>query len=229
MKKKSKQKYKPLSEATPEEMTQAFKMAGLWITGELMNEQTEEGAFSEAFLGEPAVEYFPKRAFLKLNDPDTKWKWKEGTKLSTLMINVVKSEMGHALERYEAQGMPDVMAGSSFEREDGEDGWDDANDILEVDPDLKRNDFDVQTDEELKAELAKWESRRDAGMKIARAAAQGNPLMEKYVELAFTQPDHRTISKKMKKTKAEILEIEMELITKIKVMIGTSTTDFTDS
>lgn len=219
MKKKSKQKFKPLGEATPEEMRQAFKMAGLWITGEMMG-LTEEGAFSEAFLGEPAVEYFPKRAFLTLNDPNTKWHWKEGTKLSTLFINVMKSDMGHALERYEAQGMPDIKAGSEFEREDGgDDGWDDANDILEVDPDLKRNYFDVSTDEELKAELAKWEGRRDMGMKIARAAAKGNPLFEKYVEAVFNLPDERSVCKRMKKTKAEVQEIEAELIVKIKLML----------
>lgn len=218
-KKKSKQKFKPLSEATPEEMRQAFLMAGMWITGDLMG-KTEEGAYSEAFLGEPAVEYFPKQAYLKLSDPKSKWKWKEGTKLSTLMINVVKSEMGHALERYEALNQPNVMPGSSFEREDGEDGWDDANDILEVDPDLKRNDFDVPSYEEREKERVEWESQHDAGLKIARAAAMGDPLMEKYVELAFTQPDHRSISKKMKKTKAEILEIEAELIIKIKMMLA---------
>lgn len=218
-KKKSKQKYKTLSEATPEEMRQAFLMAGMWITGDLMG-KTDEGAYSEAFLGEPAVEYFPKQAYLKLSDPKTKWKWKEGTKLSTLMINVVKSEMGHALERYEALNQPNVMPGSSFEREDGEDGWDDANDILEVDPDLKRNDFDVPSYEEREKERVEWESQHDAGLKIARAAAKGDALMEKYVELAFTQPDHRTISKKMKKTKAEILEIEATLILKIKLMLG---------
>ncbi len=195
-------------------------MAGLWITGELMNEQTEEGAFSEAFLGEPAVEYFPKQAYLRLTDPKSKWKWKEGTKLSTLMINVVKSEMGHALERYEAQEKPNVMAGSRFEREDSEDDWDDANDILEVDPDLRRNDFDVKTDEELRAELQKWESRRDAGMKIARAAAQGDPLMEKYVEAVFSLPDEHSVCKRMKKTKAQVQEIEAELIVKIKVLLG---------
>lgn len=219
-KKKSKQKIKSLSEATPEELTKAFKMAGLWITGELMNEQTEEGAFSEAFLGEPAVEYFPKQAYLRLTDPKSKWKWKEGTKLSTLMINVVKSEMGHALERYEAMEQPNVKAGSEFEREEGDEEWDDSNDILEVDPDLKRNDFDVPTDEELKAELAKWEGRRDAGMKIARAAAQGNPLFEKYVEAVFSLPDERSVCKRMKKTKAEVQEIEAELIIKIKMMLG---------
>lgn len=218
-KKKSKQRFKSLSEATPEEMKEAFLMAGLWITGDLMGKM-EEGAYSEAFLGEPAVEYFPKLAYLKLSDPKTKWKWKEGTKLSTLMINVVKSEMGHALERYEALEQPNVMPGSSFEREEGDDGWDDANDILEVDPDLKRNDFDVPTYEEREKERVEWESQRDAGMKIARAAAQGDPVLEKYVELAFSQPDHRSISKKMKKTKAEVLEIEARLILKIKVLLG---------
>lgn len=214
-KKKSKQKFKPLSEATPEELRQAFQMAGMWITGELLG-KTDEGAFSEAYLGEPAVEYFPKRAFVKLKEPNCKWHWKEGTKLSTLMINMIKSDMAHVEEKYKDLGQPNLKAGSEFEREEGDDDWDDSNDILEVDPDLKRNDFNVPSYEEREAERVKWESRRDMGMKIARAAAMGDPVLEKYVELAFTQPDHRTISKKMKKTKAEVLEIEARLIVRIK-------------
>lgn len=218
-KRKSKQKYKSLSEATPEEMNKAFKMAGLWITGDLTEEQIEEGAFSEAFLGEPAVEYFPKRAYEKLKDPKCKWKWKHGTKLSTLMINVIKSDMAHVETKFKDLGQPIVKAGSEFEREEGDDEWDDSNDILEVDPDLKRNDFDVPTEEELQEEKVKWEKDRDAGIKIARAAAQGDALMEQYVELAFTLPDHRTISKKMGKTKAQVLEIEAELIVRIKTLL----------
>lgn len=218
-KRKSKQKFKSLSEATPEELRQAFKMAGMWITGDLLG-KTDEGAFSEAFLGEPAVEYFPKRAYMKLIDPHTKWHWKEGTKLSTLMINVIKSDMAHVHEKYKDLGMPNVKVGSEFEREEVNDDWDDSNEILEVDPDLKRNDFDIPTEEELLAEKVKWESQRDVGIKIARAAALGDPVMEKYVELAFTQPDHRTISKKMKKNKAEVLEIEARLIVKIKAQLN---------
>lgn len=214
-KKKSKQKFKPLSEATPEELRQAFQMAGMWITGELLG-KTDEGAFSEAYLGEPAVEYCPKRAFVKLKEPNCKWHWKEGTKLSTLMINMIKSDMAHVEEKYKDLGQPNLKAGSEFEREEGDDDWDDSNDILEVDPDLKRNDFNVPSYEEREAERVKWESQRDMGMKIARAAAMGDPVLERYVELAFTQPDHRTISKKMKKTKAEVLEIEARLIVRIK-------------
>lgn len=205
---KFKTKLKVIAEATQQEKDKAFKMAGLWIVKELEG-LTEEGAFSERFLGVPAAEYFLKRAKLKLNDPNCKWKWKEGTQLSTLMINIIKSDMGHVLDKFRELGMPDVRAGSEFETEErGEDDWDDANHILEVDPDLKRNHFVVITEEEQQEELAKWESRRDAGYKIACVAAEGDPLLEKYVELAFSQPDYRTISKKMKMTKDEVLEIE---------------------
>ncbi len=55
MKRKSKQKFKSLSSATPEEMKDAFLMAGLWISSELEG-HTETGAFSELNLGIPAVE-----------------------------------------------------------------------------------------------------------------------------------------------------------------------------
>lgn len=60
MKRKTKQKFKPLSSATPEEMQEAFLMAGLWISSELEG-HTETGAFSELNLGIPAVEYFPMK------------------------------------------------------------------------------------------------------------------------------------------------------------------------
>ena len=68
--KKSKQKFKPLSEATPGELREAFKIASYWLT-DVLEDCTEVGAFSEANLGEPAIEYFPKRAYMTLKDPDT--------------------------------------------------------------------------------------------------------------------------------------------------------------
>ncbi len=217
---KTKQKFKPLGEATPEELREAMKLASFWLTDVLDGYETEKGAFSEAFLGEPARLYFPKRAYLKLKDPNSKWKWKEGTKLSTLMINVIKSDMAHAVRKYMELGEPDVMVARELVREDiSEDGWDDANDILEVDPDLKRNDFDVPTEEEKLAELERYESRRDAGYRIARQAAKGEAEFEKYVEAVFNLPDQRSICKRMKMTKAEVEALEAELIVRIKVVL----------
>ena len=200
--KSKKQKYKPLSSATPEEMQEAFLMGGLWISGELEG-HTESGAFSEQNLGIPAVEYFPMKAYDTLSKPDCKWKWKEGTKLSTLFINVMRSDMAHVLRDYIDNGEPMVIPASYLERDDEEDGWDDSNNVLDVDPEQKRQGYRVAS----------------RGYKIARAAAKGDPKLEQYVELAFTLPDHRAISKKLRKTKPQVLEIEAELIARIKVML----------
>lgn len=211
---KSKQKFKPLSEATPGELREAFKIASYWLTDEL-EDCTEFGAFSEANLGEPAIEYFPKRAYMTLKDPDTKWHWKPGTKLSTLMINVIKSDMAHVLRDYHLDGDPLLKANCEFEREGAdEDGYEDANEPEEVDPEVRMGNIQVQTEMEKLAELERYESQRDKGMRIARAAAKesGDPKLVLYVELAFTLPDFRAISKKMRVTQAEVKELEERLI-----------------
>lgn len=217
--KKNKQKYKPLSSATPEEMQEAFLMGGLWASSELEG-HTESGAFSEQNLGIPAVEYFPVKAYNTLKDPKCKWRWKEGTKLGTLFINVMRSDMAHVLRDYIDDGYPDVKANSEYERDSAdEDGYDDANDMVEIDPELRRNGFEVKSDLELLEELEQKETRHNRGYKIAKAAAKGDPILERYVELAFDQLDHRAISKKLKKTKTEVLEIEAELIARIKMIL----------
>lgn len=214
MKRKSKQKDKPLSEATPGELREALRMASYWLTDEL-EDCTEFGAFSEQNLGEPAIEYFPKRAYLTLRDPKCKWHWKEGTKLSTLMINVIKSDMAHVLRDYHLDGDPLLKANCEFEREGAdEDGFDDANEPEEVDPEVRMGNMHVMTEMEKLAELEAYQSQRDKGMRIARAAAKesGDPKLMVYVELAFTLPDYRAISKKMRVTQAEVKEMEKRLI-----------------
>jgi len=69
---------------------EAFKIASFWLT-DVLEDCTEFGAFSEQNLGEPAIEYFPKRAFVTLKDPNCKWKWKLGVKLSTQFLYVDSS------------------------------------------------------------------------------------------------------------------------------------------
>ena len=219
MKRKSKQKYKPLSDATPGELREAFRIASFWLTDEL-EDCTEFGAFSEANLGEPAIEYFPKRAYLSLKDPNSKWHWKEGTKLSTLMINVIKSDMVHTLRDYHLDGDPLLKANCEFEREGAdEDGFEDANEPEEIDPEVRMGNYQVLTEMEKLAELEQYQSQRDKGMRIARAAAKqsGDQKLVVYVELAFTLPDYRAISKKMRVTQAEVKEMEERLIAMLTV------------
>lgn len=222
---------KPLSEATPGELREAFKIASFWLT-DVLEDCTEFGAFSEQNLGEPAIEYFPKRAFVTLTDPKCKWKWKPGVKLSTLMINVIKSDMAHVMRDYMLDGEPLVKANSEFEREGAdEDGWDDSNDVLDYDPEsfkfqgssakFQGSDYksDMELQQEKLAELERYESRRDAGYRIARQAAKGDAQFEKYVEAVFNLPDQRSICKRMKMTKAEVEALEAELVVRIKVIL----------
>lgn len=68
---KQKEKLKPLSDATPEDLREAMKIASYWLTDELEG-RTEKGAFSEMNLGDPARNYFLKRAYIILKDPECK-------------------------------------------------------------------------------------------------------------------------------------------------------------
>ena len=225
---KEKEKLKTWADATPEEKREAWMLGALWTSDELEG-RTDSGAFSEANLGENPIIHFPRKAYQTLKDPNCNWKWKEGTKLSTLFINVIKSDMAHTLRDYIENGKPDVRAASEFERDDiSDDGWDDANDILDVDPEDRQNGFQVKSQMELLEELQQRESRHDRGYKIARAAAKaiGNPKLERLVELAFEPMDRRTISKKMKITKTEVIELEDELCREIKKMLKVERVEF---
>lgn len=211
-KSKQKEKFKPLSEASNEELLDAMELASYWLADQLEG-RTNSGAFSAAFLGDEARLYFPAKALKTLKSPDCKWHWKEGTKLSTLVINVMRSDMAHELRRYIDLGESTVMPASSFERDD-DDEYSEANSLLEVDPDLMNGHYDVQSDMEMLEELERYESLRDKGRHIARAAAlkSGNPKLQRYAELVFEMPDYRAISKRMKITQEEVKELEAQLI-----------------
>lgn len=73
---KEKEKLKSLRDVTPEQWRKAMRTASYWLTDQLEG-HTEWGAFSEAYLGEPARRYFEKHAFDTLRDPNCQWTWKE--------------------------------------------------------------------------------------------------------------------------------------------------------
>lgn len=213
MKRKAKQKFKPLSEATPEEKYKALQLGTYWVTNEV-DGHTDCGPFSEAYLGEPARLYFPKRAYEQLIDPGSKWKWKEGTKLSTLVINIIRSDMAHHLRNYINDDSPIVVPASHMEDNQRDEECEESNSALEINPEDRRNGFMVQSEMEMLEDLERYETFRERGLKIARAAAKesGDVMLQKYVEAAFSLPDYRAITKKLKITQADAKELEARLI-----------------
>jgi|GEM_PF-1809689 len=210
------QTYKALSAASPREMYQAMRMASRWLAGQLKG-RTATGPFSEGYLGEPARQFFPHRACRKLMDPDCEWKWKQGTKLSTLFINVIRSDMEHIRRRYVEDGCPEVVPASRFETSlNDEDG--DANSILDIAPELRREGFCCQSELEKQEEQQALEQRRDQGRVIAyRVACQSeDPQLIRYALLAFELPDYRSIALRMKMNQREVKQLESRLIELIK-------------
>ena len=210
---KEKEKLKSLRDVTPEQWRKAMRTASYWLTDQLEG-HTEWGAFSEAYLGEPARRYFEKHAFDTLRDPNCQWTWREDVQLSSLIINVMRSEMGHKLRDYINDGEPLVRANSEFDHPGEDDDMDDFNEPVEVNPDDRHAGYQVQSEMEMLEELEREESLRDKGHQAARAAARGtgDPKLVRYVELVFELPDYRAISKRMKITQAEVLELEARLI-----------------
>ena len=203
--------YRNPGSASPEEVYRALQTATHWLDGELKG-RTETGPFSEGYLGEPARLFFPDRAYRSLKAPGCRWKWKKGTKLGTLIINMMQSDMRHIRRRFVEDGCPEVVPASRFETSQDDD--DDANSILDIDPELRHRGFCVQSELEKQEERQAREQRRDQGRTIAyRVACQSeDPQLIRYALLAFELPDYRAISKRMKMSRQSVRKLESRLI-----------------
>ena len=90
-----------LNAVSLEERVSALEFAGDWLT-DYLDGKIDYGAFSEGAIGCPAVEFFTMRAFEKLMSG--RWKWKEGKKMSTLMIDIMLSDMVHWVRDWKNNG-----------------------------------------------------------------------------------------------------------------------------
>ena len=208
---KQEETYRNPGSASPEEVYRALQTATHWLDGELKG-RTETGPFSEGYLGEPARLFFPDRAYRSLKAPGCRWKWKKGTKLGTLIINMMQSDMRHIRRRFVEDGCPEVVPASRFETSQDDD--DDANSILDIDPELRHRGFCVQSELEKQEERQAREQCRDQGRTIAyRVACQSeDPQLIRYALLAFELPDYRAISKRMKMSRQSVRKLESRLI-----------------
>lgn len=209
---KQEKTYRNPGSASPEEVYRALQTATHWLDGELKG-RTETGPFSEGYLGEPARLFFPDRAYRSLKAPGCRWKWKKGTKLGTLIINMMQSDMRHIRRRFVEDGCPEVVPASRLET-GGEDDDKPSDSLLDIDPELRHRGFCVQSELEKQEERQAREQRRDQGRAIAcRLARQsGDPRLVRYARLAFELPDYRAISKRMKMSRQSVRKLESRLI-----------------
>ena len=176
-----------LEAVTPQEKEKALKKLARWITYEIVHRgfDLDYGPFSFSALGGNAVEVISQECYDALFTGE--WHWKPTRELSSMLIEIAESKMGHMIRDWHSQDHPDIrLTGQMSYRE-------------EVEMDVARQ----------------WEAEanmRELGYDIARSVVGGNAKMLAYLEALHDTNDYRAIAKRLKMTLREVMELESQLL-----------------
>lgn len=176
-----------LEAVTLEQKEKALKKLARWITYEIVHRgfDLERGPFSFAAMGGNAVEVISQECYDALFCGE--WHWKPKRELSSMLIEIAKSKMGHIIRDWHAQGHPEKKLTSELSYRE------------QVELDIARQ----------------WEAEanmRELGYDIARKVVDGHPKMMAYIEAVYETNDYRAIAKKLKMTLKEVQELERQLL-----------------
>lgn len=176
-----------LEAVTLDEKEKALNKLARWITYEIIHRgfDLEYGPFSHDAMGGDAVEVISQECYEALFCGE--WHWKPKRELSSMLIEIAKSKMGHIIRDWHAHGCPNKkLTGDMSYREQVE--------------------MDIARQYEAEANM------RELGYDIARKALDGNPKMLAYVEAVYETNDYRAVAKKLKMTLKEVQELERQLL-----------------
>lgn len=176
-----------LEAVTPEEKEKALKKLARWITYEIVHRgfDLDYGPFSYGAMGGNAVEVISQKCYDALFGGE--WHWKPSRELSSMLIQIAKSKMGHIIRDWHAQGHPDIKRTSEMSYRE------------QVEMDIARQ----------------WEAEanmRELGYDIARKVLNGNPKFLAYVQAVYETNDYRAVAKRLKMTLKEIQDLESQLL-----------------
>lgn len=113
------EEWQRLAEVTPEERESALKLLRRWVSWQIIYRgfSLDYGPFSRAALGGDADDVISNECEEALFCGE--WHWKPSCKLSTQLINIAKSKMGHIIEDYYERGQPEhtLTSDQSFSEE----------------------------------------------------------------------------------------------------------------
>ena len=184
---------------TPEERKEmqdfldAAEVVALWLTKKLRN-RTEWGAFYEAYIGEPAVDYFTHRlsiTFVKGN-----WERFEGEKMTTFLIRMVKSDIRHHVGIWRSRGEPMMAEMSRISDE--------------------QRAYAEQATSEVLKDLDDGDELRSVSLSIAEKVAEGDKEVKRYVKAMEASNNYRDITKRLKMNLKQVGVVEERLYQMVK-------------
>ena len=182
------EEWQRLAAITPKERERALKRLGRWVHNEIIHRKfsLEQGPFSRAAMGGDAVDVISDECLEALLCGE--WHWKPNRELSSMLINIAKSKMGHIIEDYYEQGQLEFTLISDY-------------------------DEDRESIEKGIAAQWQWEAEmRDNGYEIARKAVQKHPELLAYLDAMFKDDSYVGIAIALGTDIETVLTLEKKLL-----------------
>ncbi len=184
----TKQEWQRLAAVNTEEREKAFRKLQRWVHYEIIHRgfNLKTGPFSRAAVGGDAVDMICNECLEAMFCGE--WHWKPNRKLSSMLINIAKSKMGHMIEDYYHRGQPEFMLISDY-------------------------DEDREAIEKGIAAQWKWESEvRDKGYELARKAVAKYPDLLAYLNALYADNTYVGIAKALNTDVSTVLNLEKKLL-----------------
>ena len=191
--------YQPQRALTPAERDElakfmpAMKLAVLWLT-DFVNRRSKYGPYSEAYIGEPAVDYFSHRATYTYFKHS--FSRREGESEFDYIKRIMRDDMGKHIRKWRKQYEPKMFKMGPMD-----------------DADVAHMEMVAQ---EMEEDLVKTESHIEIALKVAEKVAEDDPMLTKYVKAIKDYNDYRSIAKRLKVTQKEVEKIEERLLELVK-------------
>ena len=176
-----------LATVTPEEKRKAMEILVRWVTWQIIYRgfNLDHGPFSCANMGGNAVEIISQECCEALFCGE--WLWNPNRKLSSMLIQIAKSKMGHIIRDYYKKGQPEMMLTSD-------------------------QNFREEVEMNIASQLEKEANLRDLGYEIARDVAKGHPQLLAYLDALYKDNDYYGIASLMGTTPKKVMELEKQLL-----------------
>ena len=182
------EEWQRLAAITPKERERALKKLRRWVHHEIIHRgfSLENGPFSRAAMGGDAVNVISDECLEALLCGE--WHWKPNRELSSMLINIAKSKMGHIIEDYYERGQPEFSLLSDYDED--------------------RESMEIGI-----AAQWKWEAEmRDNGYEIARKAVANHPELLDYLDAMFKDDTYVGIAIALKTDVETVLKLEKKLL-----------------
>jgi len=187
----TKNEWERLVAVTFEEKRKALKQLARWVTWQITRNgfNMEYGPFSYAAMGGNAVEVIAEECYEALMCGE--WHWKENRTLSSMLIQIAKSKMGHIIREYYDRDSPEMTLTSE-------------------------QSFREQAEMDLACQWEREANIRDMGYEIAREVVKSYPMLMAYLDALYRYNDYYGIASVMGITVKKVMELEKQLLDLLK-------------